>query len=139
MAKRKTYKQSPPPRRKFKYNKAYADLGDYLLNIAEEIRRKVFNCDTAVRDSVSEGLAYIVQAGNDCTAQNIEFNTTEQWMSFIDNATADWFRERGYAEWFCVAAANGFRLSRPRTLDERIIKVRRVTARKPKPKPKTKL
>ena len=108
--------------RKRSYNKKMADLGKWLLQIAEEIRVKASGLDTSVRDSVSEGLAYIVQAGNDCTAQNLDL-TTDQWMSFIDNATADWFRSRGYAEWFCLAAASSFRKSRPRTLDEHIVRI----------------
>ena len=67
-------------------------------------------------------LARIVQAGNDCVASNLEL-TTDQWMSFIDNATADWFRSRGYAEWFCLGAASGFNKSRPQSLDETFFRI----------------
>lgn len=119
----KTYRRVT--QRKPRFNKTMADLGKWLLDTAEEIHRKSQILDTGVRDSVSEGLAYIVQAGNDCVASNLDL-TTEQWMSFIDNATADWFRIRGYAEWFCIGAACQFRKSRPRILTEMTVKVRRV-------------
>ena len=117
--------------RKPRYNKPMSNLGQWLLQTAEQILWKVAGLDTAVRDNVSTGLTYIVQAGNDCTASNLDL-TTDQWMSFIDNATADWFRARGYAEWFCIAAACGFSKRRPRTLDEGIFRIRKVRPSKRK-------
>lgn len=117
--------------RKPRFNKTLEKYGKYLLNTAEEIHRGSATLDTSVRGTISEGLAYIVQAGNDCVASNLDL-TTEQWMSFIDNATADWFRTRGYAEWFCIGAACQFRKSRPRILSEMTVKVRRVKVPKKK-------
>src|ERR1700723_2213639 len=90
-----------------KFSASLDKTGKYLLATAEEIWKQSDNLDTAVRDNISQGLAYIVSAGNDCVASNLNF-TTEQWMSFIDNATANWFRNRGFAEWFCIAAATHF-------------------------------
>jgi hypothetical protein len=120
--------------RKIRFNKDMDDTGRWLLATAEEIRKRCDGLDTAVRDSVAEGIAYIVQAGNDCMASNLDL-TTDQWMSFIDKATADWFRSRGYAEWFAVGAATGFNRSRPRILDDRCFNVvRRTPKRKPRKK-----
>lgn len=116
--KRRTHRATHRAKR---FNKQLDDTGKWLLEIAEDIYYRVSSLDTAVRDDVCEGLARIVHAGNDCVAANLNLNT-EQWMSFIDGATADWFRRRGFAEWFCVAAANGFRKSRPRDLAERIVR-----------------
>jgi|HubBroStandDraft_3_1064219.scaffolds.fasta_scaffold332843_1 hypothetical protein len=106
------------------YSKTLADTAAYLLNTAEEIRKRADAAclDTAVRDEIAEGLAYIVRAGNDCRACNLNLET-DQWLSFIDRATEDWFRARGYAEWFCFGAASGFNTSRPRTLDDRCFNV----------------
>lgn len=121
-------------RRARRFNKTYADLGKWLIATAEEIWRRSAGLDTSVRDSVAEGLAYIVSAANDCTAQNLDL-TVEQWMSWIDQATADWFRARGFAEWFCIAAASGFRKSRPRILSDLHIKYRKAKPRKKRVKP----
>jgi hypothetical protein len=110
--------------RKKRFSKQMADIGRFLLDSSEEVWRKAQSLDTAVRDDIAEGLAHVVHAGYDCLASNHDL-TTEGWMSFIDNATADWFRDKGFAEWFALAAANGFRCSRPRILSERIVKVRR--------------
>lgn len=121
--------------REKKFNKTYNDLGKRYLSMADEIWKSADGLDTAVRDTVAEGLAHIVNAGYDCLAQNLDL-TIEGWMSFIDGSTADWFRNRGFAEWFCVGAANGFRQSRPRALSEIFVKVRRVRQRKPRAKQK---
>ena len=112
------------PNRRKRFNKQMQDMGRFLLDSSEEIWHKAQGLDTAVRDDIAEGLAHVVHAGYDCLASNHDL-TTEGWMSFIDTATADWFRSRGFAEWFAIAAANGFRCSRPRILSERVVKVRR--------------
>lgn len=117
-----------------RFNKTLQDLGRYYLEQAAEIWGRADGLDTAVRDEVAEGVARIVRAGNDCIASNLDL-TTDQWMSFIDNATADWFRVRGFAEWFCIAAANGFNTSRPCDLSTLPFKTRRI---KYKPRAKKK-
>lgn len=89
---------------------------DALLAHAQAIFDMSANWDTGVRDSVGEGLAYIVHAAYDCRASGMEFANTEEWMIFIDHATAEWFRARGFVEWFCVAAASLFRTTPPRHL-----------------------
>lgn len=109
--------------RKFRFNKAMQDRGKALLDLAYELWQKADSLDTAVRDEIAEGVARIVRAGYDCLASNIPYHTTDEWMAYVDHATAEWFRDRGFAEWFCIAAARGFNSSRPRILSERIIRV----------------
>jgi hypothetical protein len=110
--------------RKQRFNKALNDCGRSLLEHAEELWLKADGLDTAVRDEVAEGIARIVRAGYDCLASNIPYHTTDAWMAYIDHATAQWFRDRGFAEWFCIAASCGFNSSRPRILAEKIVRVR---------------
>jgi hypothetical protein len=110
--------------RKFRFNKAMNDRGKALLDLAYELWQKADGLDTAVRDEIAEGVARVVRAGYDCLASNIPYHTTDEWMAYIDHATQEWFRERGFAEWFCIAASRGFSSSRPRDLAERIVRVR---------------
>jgi len=90
--------------------------------------------DTAVRDDICTGLAYLVHSAYDTMAMGMEISDTTAWMAFIDNSTAEWFRQRGFAEWFCLAAASLFHTSRPRTLAEiaERITIRRSPGRKQK-------
>lgn len=136
MKKRKAVIRNP------RFSRQMAELSVYFLTTADEILCRSGGLDTAVRDNVAEGLATIVRAGHDCAAGNIAFATTDQWMNFIDNATADWFRARGFAEWFCLAAANGFRSGPNRTKIQQITnptgknkfgaRKKRITTRHPK-------
>jgi len=105
--------------RKLRFNAAMDKCGKRLLQMADEMWQQADGLDTAVRDNIAEGLGRIVMAGYDCLASNLSLDT-DGWMSFIDHSTADWFRNRGFAEWFCIAAANGFNKSRPRVLSEMI-------------------
>ena len=89
---------------------------DALLAHAESIWSQSDGFDTAVRDSIAEGLAYIVSAAFDCRANAMDFADTDSWMAFIDSSTAHWFRTRGFVEWFCGAAASLFRTTPPRHL-----------------------
>lgn len=99
---------------------------DALLQHASEIWKGADLFDTAVRDTIAEGLAYIVHSAFDCRAIALELRDFESINSFIDNSTAEWFRERGFAEWFCCAAGALFNCSRPRILAERLpFKIRR--------------
>ena len=109
-------------------NATYAKRSQRLLQMADEMWRLADDFDTAVRDDVSTGLAYIVHSAYDCEAQNLKNPSTESWMAYIDNATAEWFRHRGFAEWYCLAAASLFHTSRPRILAEVMVKVRKGTA-----------
>jgi len=100
-----------------KYNEQLDRLHHELLGYAKVIFEKTSGLDTAVRDSVSLGLAYLVEAAYDCKASTLDLDT-EAFFAFIETSTAQWFRSRGFADWFCVGAASLFRTSRPRTIQE---------------------
>lgn len=111
-------------------------LGERYLKIAEELWREADTLDTAVRDTVAKGLADIVYAAYDCIASSLDLST-DAWSAYIDHATGEWFRARGFAEWFCVGASTGFRTSRPRVLSTQAIPLKRAkNTRKPTRKAK---
>lgn len=89
---------------------------DALLAHAESIWSQADGFDTAVRDSIAEGLAYIVNAAFDCQANAMQFENVNDWYIFIEASVAGWFRSRGFVEWFCGAAATLFHTTPPRTL-----------------------
>lgn len=92
-----------------------AAANDLLLH-AQQIFDLSANFDTAVRDDIAQGLAPIVRAAYDCRANAQYFDDTNTWMAFIDSCTAQWFRDHGFVEWFCVGAATGFNTTPPRTV-----------------------
>jgi hypothetical protein len=96
--------------------KRWNDAAQLILDRCDELFDLSGNFDTAVRDSMAQGLAPLVQAAFDCRAQTIEFADTEAWMLFIDTSTAEWFREKGFVEWFAAAAGMQFRTTPPRVL-----------------------
>ena len=104
---------------KARWNKA----ADAMLKHCEEVWDLASGFDTAVGDTVAEGLAHLLNAAYDCRAIALDFRDFESRNSFIDGSIAEWFRVRGFAEWFCLAAASGFRTSRPRILAPRIVTV----------------
>ena len=116
----------PNPRENARMKKLGADL----LAEAARIFDASADLDTAVRDEIAQGLGYLVHSAYDSIACGMNIADTTSWMAFIDNATAEWFRQRGFAEWFCLAAATGFRSSRPRTLVENRVKIIRRPVRK---------
>jgi hypothetical protein len=89
--------------------------GTFLLETAQEILSRSSMLDTAVRDTVAQGLAYIVHAGNDCLVSGKSLPTMP-WLMAIDGSTEEWFRSRGFVPWFCRAAASLFHTSYPREL-----------------------
>lgn len=96
---------------------------DAMLKHCEEVWAISGGFDTAVGDTVAEGLAHLLNAAYDCRAIAMDFRDFESRNSFIDGSIAEWFRVRGFAEWFCLAAASGFRTSRPRVLAPRVVTV----------------
>ena len=102
---------------------------DELLAHARDIFELSCDFDTAVRDSISQGLAFIVWASFDCRSIALDISETNSRNAFIDTGVAEWFREREYAEWFCYAASSMFHTSRPRTLGEVEILVRSIGRR----------
>ncbi len=102
-----------------------------MLRRCDEIFDESALLDTAVRDTVSEGLAFMLHSAYDSQACSLGLDGAA-FHSFIEGATAEWFRERGYAEWFCHGAAALFSTSRPRTIAERkmVIKFGRPPGKK---------
>jgi hypothetical protein len=96
---------------------------DSMLKHCEDAWSIASGFDTAVHDTVAEGLAHLLNAAYDCRAIAMDFRDFESRNSFIDGSIAEWFRVRGFAEWFCLAAASGFRTSRPRVLAPRVVRV----------------
>ena len=122
-------------RRRRTYLKAYGKIAATLLQTADEAFKASAGLDTAVRDSISQGLAHVVEAAFDSEAvargyEGIDFDV------FVLKATAQWFREREYTEWFCEAAAVCFRSSRPRTNFTVSFSKARYKPKRPKPRTK---
>jgi len=104
----------------------FNQTADQLLEHAEAVFALASGLDTAVRDSVAEGLSHVVFAAYDCRAIAKQLQGDE-WNSFCSGAAAEWFRKHGFVEWFCQAAACGFRADPPRQLQHHV--VRRVKAK----------
>ena len=96
--------------------KRWNEAADKMLTYCREVFELSNGFDTAVRDSVSSGLAYLVHAAFDCRAIALDFKDFESSNVFIDNSTAEWFRERGYVEWFAAGAASLFNTTPRRIL-----------------------
>jgi hypothetical protein len=102
------------------YNGTLNERGQLLLRLAQATWDAADGLDTAVRDEIAQGVALIVRAGYDCLASNMDI-PVDAWMNFIDHSTAEWFRNRDFAEWFCIGAARGLNSSRPRNLSDVIV------------------
>lgn len=108
--------------------KRWNAAADKLLAHCRDVYKLSAGLDTAVRDSVASGLAYLVHAAFDCRCIAMDFKDFESGNAFIDNSTAEWFRERGYVEWFSAGAASLFNTTPPRNLVDRMVAVRRKRA-----------
>ena len=102
---------------------------DETLKACDETWKRAAGLDTAVSDSVAQGLAFLVHSAYDSlsTSKAIGYGSDDYAASiaYIAGATAQWFRDRGFAEWFCLAAGSLFNTSRPRIKAERIRRVNR--------------
>jgi len=92
-------------------NKAYDKIAKQYLDAAAELFDACNDLDTVVRDTVCEGLAYIVHTGYDCQACSVNLDVGS-FHDFIAKKTAEWFRSRGCAEWFALGAAALFTTER---------------------------
>ncbi len=98
------------PYRKAKYSARLAARSAAMLDHAQQLFDGAADLDTAVRDSVYEGLARIVYAAYD-TKGCAECISDFDFAGYIEQRTYEWFRERGFVEWFCVGASTLFRNS----------------------------
>jgi hypothetical protein len=94
-------------------DKAMDRLAKQFLDRAGELFTACDLMDTAVRDEVCTGLAYLVHAGYDSQACALDIS---QFHEFVNKKTREWFESRGFADWFCEGAACGFNSSKPRIL-----------------------
>jgi hypothetical protein len=113
---------APIPGLKVK-SKTMDGLAKLYLDRAGELFAACDSMDTAVRDSVCTGLAYLVNAGYDCQACSVDL---DQFHEFVDSKTAEWFRSRGFAEWFCIGASRLFNSSKPRILQWSTVRTKKV-------------
>jgi len=96
--------------------KELANFADITLQACTEIFDAADRLDTAVRATVSTGLAYLLHSAYDSQAVNLGLEGLA-FSAFPDSCTAEWFRNRGFAEWFCIGAGNLFHSSPPRVLN----------------------
>ena len=116
--------------------KSLDQYAEEILADCDRIFEAADTLDTAVREDVSTGLAYLLYSAYDSQACSLGLEG-EAFCSFSANATAEWFRQRGFAEWFCIGAGTLFNASRPRIKADfdRVIVRRRRLDRKKKKKP----
>jgi hypothetical protein len=115
--------------------KALDRYAEETLRICAERWDAAAGLDTAVRDDVAQGLAYLVYSAYDSisVSKAIGFGSDDYSSSyaFISGSTAQWFRDRGFSEWFCIAAGCLFNNQRPRIKSEFTqFKIRRVKPRR---------
>jgi hypothetical protein len=115
--------------------KSLDNYADRILSDCGRIFHASADLDTAVRDTVAEGLAHLVYSAYDSRACSLGLES-EEFSSFIANSTAEWFRFRDYSEWFCLGAGQLFNSSRPRIKAEmdRMIVIRKSGKRKTRAK-----
>lgn len=85
-------------------------LAASMLDQAQTLFDASADLDTDVRDTVAEGLARIVYAAYD-TSAIAECVSDFDCVPYIQTKTCEWFRQRGFVEWFCVGASTLFRTS----------------------------
>ena len=95
----------------------FATIAHQYLEHADALWIAADGFDTAVRDDVAQGIAFIVRAAYDCQALDAGLQGLA-FVNFINQNTAEWFRRREFSEWFCIAAACRFKSSRPRELKD---------------------
>jgi hypothetical protein len=120
------------PVRRFKFCEAFRKSAQHQFELAEAIFKECSGLDTAMRDITHDGLARLVYVAYDTLACNQDW-PPEQQQAFIEHSTAEWFRSRGFVEWYCIGASHCFSRIPPRTradMDARVI--RRFPAKKKK-------
>ena len=109
------------------YNRALEKYAEETLRACAERWNAAADLDTAVRDNVAQGLAYLVYSAYDSLACSRDLGSAADHYAssyaFISGSTAEWFRERGFAEWFCIGAGSLFNNQRPRVIHEEPVKI----------------
>lgn len=120
--------------RKPYFSKELAKIQADLLETAERLFKDSGTLDTAVRDTLADGLARLVYVAYDCAAANgarIDgaADDDDGFDAYREWSTEKWFRDRGFADWYAKGAASLFHAMRLPSF--RLIQ---VTHRKPKKK-----
>jgi hypothetical protein len=106
-------------RRRFVFSKRLQATADFLFKSANDLLEKCGSLDTAMRDTLADGLARIVYVAYDTEASNQRTSGDyEQQARQIEENVSSWFRARGFAEWYCLGAAHCFSRVPPRTRAE---------------------
>jgi hypothetical protein len=141
----KTLKPKPRRRRftprayRFRFSKEIQKAADELLRLADAIFEICGGLDTAMRDLSHDGLARIVYVAFDTQSQNVNwegrgerrYDDQQEW---IQKSTAEWFRKREFAEWYCLGAGHCFDRVPPRTRADIMARIFRVPGKKQKAK-----
>lgn len=104
--------------RKPHIDKELAELAQDLLDSAERLWERGATLDTAVRDTLADGVARLVYVAYDCQAVNGVTSVTESagpedaFDAHREWATEKWFRDRGFADWYAKGAATLFHTMR---------------------------
>lgn len=108
-----------PPSPSFKRN--MQRTADGIFNYCCELwRGDGSNLDSSVQGVLSNGIAKLLHVAFDCQACALGLQG-EAFSGFIDSSVAEWFRSRGFAEWYCQGAGCLFNNSRPRIMEDRVI------------------
>ncbi len=94
-------------RREPKPNATLNKLADSMLERTESLWKDAAQLDTAVRDDVAKGLAYVIYAAYD-TKAIAECISDFDSVDYIRTKTYEWFRGHGFVEWFCAGASTLF-------------------------------
>ncbi len=97
------------------YVRQMNEIADSILAQCQTMYEQSADLDTAVRDTMASGLAYLLNAAYDCRAGALGIEG-EDFCTYINAGVAQWFRDHEYTEWFCVAASRLFSTSDPRRL-----------------------
>jgi len=81
-----------------------------MLAHAEQLLALGDGLDTSPRDTLSEGLAFVVYIAYDTMAVAECVDTTD-FVEYIQHKTYQWFRDHGFVEWFCAGASTLFKTS----------------------------
>jgi hypothetical protein len=132
MTKRKPRRrQGEIPRFKFRFSEALAKSAKRQFELAEAIFQECGGLDTAMRDISHDGLARLIYVAYDTIACNQNW-PPEQAQQFIEQSTAEWFRSRGFVEWYCIGASHCFSRIPPRSRADIDIRIHRVYPKRKK-------
>lgn len=121
-------------RRRGSVNKSLERYAAATLQMCSDAWERAEGLDTAVRDTVADGLAYLVESAYDSIAFSRDLGAKNDGgaalHAFISGGVSQWFRDRGFAEWYCIGAGSLFRTQRPRILADRsVFRIHRKSGR----------